>query len=91
MPYYEFECPKGHVTEAVVPMGTKTWPCDACKAETEAQMARFDRRHASPPGSGVRVTTTLAKRILSPTRTTFVHADTGKRIKHIKKVAARGH
>lgn len=31
----------------------------------------------------------LGKRILSPTRTTFVFADTRKRIRHIQKLAAR--
>ena len=75
---YEFECSKGHVTEASVPIGTQTWPCDACFAEHKANKRFTPELH-------------LASRILSPTRTTFVFADTGKRIKHLKKVAQRGH
>lgn len=80
---YEFECPKGHVVEAMVPMGTKQWPCSVCEAEMEAHDRRF------PRGRTATWSAPLATRILSATRTTFVFADTGKRIKHIKKVAAR--
>jgi hypothetical protein len=73
---YEFECPKGHITEATVPMGTKTWPCDACFAEQKANKRLMPELH-------------LAHRILSPTMTTFVFADTGKRVKHVQKIATR--
>ena len=52
---YEFECPKGHITEQRVPMGTREFPCEACRLLGQ-----------EPP---------LAKRILSPTRTTFAFAD----------------
>ena len=76
---YEFECAKGHVIEAHVPMGTKQWPCTACLAEAMATNAVF-----APAAH-------LATRILSATKTTFVFADTCKRIKHIQRVAARGH
>jgi len=31
MPVYEFECSKGHITEKLVPMGTKNTPCTKCK------------------------------------------------------------
>jgi hypothetical protein len=62
MPVYEFECPKGHVVEDTVPMGTKTYPCAVCNAEPRKTRD-----------------VVLAKRILSPTRTTFVFADTGRR------------
>jgi hypothetical protein len=65
---YEFECSTGHVTEASVPMGTRTWPCAACIAEQKARPAA-DRGTRS----------FLATRILSPTRTTFVFADTHRR------------
>lgn len=75
---YEFECSRGHVTEQHVPMGTKEFPCSACMAESVATNKALDPTH-------------LAKRILSATMTTFVFADTSKRIKHIKQVAARGH
>jgi len=78
MPFYEFECSKGHITEAQVPMGTKTWLCSACIAELKANQC-YDPEQLS------------ANRILSATRTTFVFADTRKRIKHIQKVASRGH
>ena len=76
---YEFECARGHVVEAHAPMGTKQWPCTACLAEAVATNMAYDPA------------THLATRILSPTMTTFVFADTNKRIKHIKKVAQRGH
>lgn len=74
---YEFECPKGHVTEAMVPMGTTEWPCEACIAEQKAR-AHFSTCKVH-----------MAKRILSPTATTFVFADTGKRIKHVQQAAAK--
>lgn len=60
---YEFECVHGHVTEASVPMDTKEWTCTVCCALYNA-----GRKRCSP--------SVLAKRILSPTRTTFVFADT---------------
>jgi putative FmdB family regulatory protein len=31
MPVYEFECTKGHITEELVPMGTKYTQCTKCK------------------------------------------------------------
>jgi putative FmdB family regulatory protein len=31
MPFYEFECKKGHITEELVPMGTKFTQCTKCK------------------------------------------------------------
>lgn len=30
MPVYEFECTKGHITEELVPMGTKHMRCAQC-------------------------------------------------------------
>lgn len=30
MPVYEFECAKGHITEDIVPMGTKHTKCAKC-------------------------------------------------------------
>ena len=30
MPVYEFECAEGHITEELVPMGTKTTHCTKC-------------------------------------------------------------
>jgi len=30
MPVYEFECTKGHITEELVPMGTKHVKCTKC-------------------------------------------------------------
>lgn len=70
---YEFECPKGHVMEASVPMGTKTHLCAACIAEMRALHAR-DRSTDVIGGWNP-----IAKRILSPTRTTFVFADTHRK------------
>ena len=31
MPVYEFECTNGHITEELVPMGTKHTRCTQCK------------------------------------------------------------
>jgi putative FmdB family regulatory protein len=31
MPVYEFECTNGHITEGLVPMGTKSTQCTKCK------------------------------------------------------------
>jgi putative FmdB family regulatory protein len=31
MPVYEFECANGHITEGLVPMGTKSTQCTKCK------------------------------------------------------------
>jgi putative FmdB family regulatory protein len=31
MPFYEFQCSKGAVTEKLVPMGTKSITCPHCK------------------------------------------------------------
>lgn len=61
MPVYEFECPKGHLTEDLVPLGTRQWPCTACRLESEVTLKR------SP--------LPLAQRVLSPTPTTFRFAD----------------
>jgi len=59
MPFYEFECPKGHVTEKLVPIGTKIVACEECDK-------------TAPKGLPAYVeTATLAYRILSPTPTTF--------------------
>lgn len=68
---YEFECSKGHVTEASVPMGTQTWPCEACIAQE-----RITWRLSTMDLCAYDL---VAKRILSPTRTTFVFADTHRR------------
>jgi hypothetical protein len=78
---YEFECAKGHVTEAMVPMGTEAWPCEACIAEMKA-------RHAANPNV-IGAFNPIAKRIMSATRTTFVFADTGKRMRHVKESAKK--
>lgn len=66
MPVYEFMCPKGHVTEDLVPIGIKQWPCGACVAEAQATGTWPD---VLPAG----------KRILSPTPTTFEFADKRRR------------
>lgn len=67
---YEFECPKGHVTEAIFPMGVRVVICEACTAEQKARYAGADGLTRFIPEPPV-----LAHRILSPTRTTFRHAD----------------
>lgn len=69
MPVYEFECPKGHVIEDVVPMGTTQAQCHACLSLTRENV--------------------MANRILSATPTTFVHADTNRRLRQVKQIANR--
>ena len=59
MPFYEFECERGHVTEKLVPIGTQIVICARCNEDT-------------PENAGVADVT--AYRILSPTPTTFVCA-----------------
>lgn len=57
MPIFEFECPRGHVTDQLVPVrdaAVKTWPCPACLATAKSMDDIW-----------------LAKRILSPTVTNF--------------------
>jgi hypothetical protein len=61
MPVYEFQCDKGHVTERMVPMGTREIVCSAC---IEERMA-----------GGSTPSNPMARRILSPTPTTFKFAD----------------
>ncbi len=63
---YEFACEKGHVTEVSVPMGTTEWPCKQCNEGV------FAARMLDPKVSPAVV---MAKRILSPTGTTFRFAD----------------
>lgn len=81
---YEFECSKGHISEAYVPMGTEAWPCDVCIAEMKAI-------HAADRSTDVTFSgwNPIAKRIMSATKTNFVFADTGKRIKHVMKSAEK--
>jgi len=60
---YEFSCPKGHVTEELVPMGTKQVLCKACMVERViTHQPRDEQLEWQPPA---------AKRILSATPTTF--------------------
>ena len=35
MPVYEFECTQGHVTEELVPMGTKHTKCAKCSKKAK--------------------------------------------------------
>lgn len=64
MPVYEFMCPKGHVSEDLVSVGTKQWPCSVCAAEIMAQEYSWPPPHIP-----------TADRILSATRTDFEFAD----------------
>ncbi len=34
MPFYEFECADGHITEKLVPMGTKHTKCTMCNKKS---------------------------------------------------------
>lgn len=40
MPLYEFECPKGTVTERIVPVGTENIECPCCKSKAKKIMSR---------------------------------------------------
>ena len=40
MPVYEFECPKGTITERIVPVGTEKIECPCCQAEARKIMSR---------------------------------------------------
>lgn len=40
MPVYEFECPKGTITERIVPVGTTIIECPCCKYEAKKIMSR---------------------------------------------------
>lgn len=70
MPIYEFECPRGHIVDDLVHLGTYTLPCRVCHAEALAQPRALRRGVTFVPPE------TLAKRVLSPTPTTFRFADT---------------
>jgi len=65
MPLYEFRCAAGHVTEALGTIGTAAVPCGQCPP-------------ISTPSGRIGLHYESATRILSPTRTTFVHADTSR-------------
>lgn len=41
MPIYEFECPKGTVTERWVAMGTESISCPCCKKKAAKIISRF--------------------------------------------------
>ncbi len=60
MPFYEFECPAGHVTETLLPLsGAKIMAVTCTRCARDQIKPRPD---------------VMAKRILSPTPTTFVCA-----------------
>lgn len=63
MPVYEFMCPKGHVSEDLVRVDTKSITCMPCHLEAIATKSSW---FTAP---------VVATRILSPTRTTFEFAD----------------
>lgn len=39
MPYYEFQCPQGVVTESLVPMGTRHIKCPHCNRRAKKIMS----------------------------------------------------
>ena len=39
MPFYEFQCPEGTITESLVPMGTKAIKCPKCKRKAKKIMS----------------------------------------------------
>jgi putative FmdB family regulatory protein len=41
MPVYEFECPKGTVTERLVTMGTESIACPCCAKKARKIISRF--------------------------------------------------
>jgi putative FmdB family regulatory protein len=39
MPFYEFQCPEGTITESLVPMGTETIKCPKCHKKAKKIMS----------------------------------------------------
>jgi putative FmdB family regulatory protein len=39
MPFYEFQCPEGTVTESLVPMGTRAIKCPRCNRRAKKIMS----------------------------------------------------
>ena len=62
MPIYEFMCPKGHITEALVGIGTAVFPCEECLTD-------------EPIGNRPPPDESFGRRIFSPTRTSFIFND----------------
>lgn len=67
MPLYEFACAKGHVSEDLVPVGTKAVMCPECMSD------------AIQHGKCITPELVSAARILSPTRTNFEFADSRRK------------
>ena len=44
MPVYEFECAEGHITEDLVPMGTKNTRCTKCKHRLTFIASQFRKK-----------------------------------------------
>ena len=40
MPFYEFQCPEGTITESLVPMGTEAIKCPKCHRKARKIMSR---------------------------------------------------
>ncbi len=40
MPFYEFQCPEGTITESLVPMGTEAIKCPKCHRKAKKIMSR---------------------------------------------------
>jgi len=40
MPFYEFQCPEGTITESLVPMGTEAIKCPKCNRKAKKIMSR---------------------------------------------------
>jgi hypothetical protein len=70
MPFYEFECPNGHVFEKMVEMGTEKEWCPTCN-EWAKDLPYYNMEQFMRLVAG--------RRILSPTMTTFRHASNVKR------------
>jgi putative FmdB family regulatory protein len=39
MPFYEFQCPEGTITESLVPMGTESIKCPKCNKQAKKIMS----------------------------------------------------
>lgn len=69
MPVYEFACPRGHVVEDLVPVGTAECVCRICIELDYIKSPRDMKTQLAP----------MAQKVLSPTPTTFRFADTRRK------------
>jgi len=87
MPVYEFECPKGTVTERLVSLGTKSISCPCChkRAKKILSLCSFDLKGGgwyadgySSGGSGTTGNSKSSSTTSTDSKTTETKKNTGK-------------